>query len=418
MAGLKTFEAWQAGAKRRLPKFAFDFADGGADDEVTLRRNQTAFDDLALIPRVLRGVENASAEVVDLFGRHLALPVLLAPTGDSRILGPQAELAQARGASAAGTISILSGVASMPPDRVAAAVPEPGWAQVFLYRDRQVTQQAVEHVKRLGFSALVLTVDGPVKGNRERDIRNGFQLPLKPTPTMALRNVRHWKWMWDYFTTDPKAGPVDPGLAARIRTVLAARHQQPLSVPAVFHVDQSWEDLEWLRSVWEGPLLLKGVMCGQDADLAVAAGCDGVIVSNHGGRELDGSPASIEVLPEVVAAVGGRAQVLVDGGIRRGTDVVKALSLGATACLVGRPWLFALAVAGAEGVHQMLEQLRSEILHAMQLVGVTSVDQLGPDYIRLRSGTGWEPVPNIGLSNPTQPEVAGGRVFMNAQPKE
>src|SRR5882757_2041329 len=189
MARLKTFEALQAGAKRRLPKFAFDFADGGADDEVTLRRNRSAFDDLALIPRVLRGVENASAEVVDLFGRHLALPVLLAPTGDSRILGPQAELAQARGANAAGTVSILSGVASMPPERVAAAVPEPGWAQIFLYRDRQVTQQVVERVKRLGFSALVLTVDGPVKGNRERDIRNGFQLPLKPTPTMTLRNV-------------------------------------------------------------------------------------------------------------------------------------------------------------------------------------------------------------------------------------
>src|ERR1700722_14065765 len=390
MAELKNFEAWRAGARARLPRFAFDFADGGADDEITLRRNRAAFDDLSLIPRVLRATENASPEL-ELFGRRLRVPVLAGPTGDSRLLGPQAELAQARGASAAGTVSILSGVASMPPGRVAAVVSEPQWAQLFLYRDREVTLRAVDRVKRLGFSALVLTVDGPVKGNRERDVRNGFRLPLKPTARMALGDVRHWRWMWDYFTTDPKTDAA-PGLNTRLSTLLASRRQAPLSVPAVFNANQSWDDLKWFRGIWDGPLLLKGVMCADDAGLALEAGCDGVIVSNHGGRELDGIPASIEVLPEISAAISGRAPVLLDGGIRRGTDVVKALSLGATACLVGRPWLYALAVAGADGVQRMLEQFRSEVLTAMQLVGVTKLDELSPEFVRRRAGTGLEPV--------------------------
>ena len=389
MPAINNFETWRAAARARLPRFAFDFADGGADGEVTLKRNQAAFDDLALIPRVLRGIEHASTEL-ELFGRQLRVPVLLAPTGDSRILGPQAEIAQARGASRAGTVSILSAVASFSPDRVAASVPEPQWAQLFLYRDRETTEGALDRIKRSGFSVLVLTVDGPVKGNRERDIRNGFRLPLTPTVTMAARNARHWKWTWDYFTTDPRSSDV-PGLGARLSTLHENSRRQPLSVPGVFHVDQNWDDLKWLRSVWDGPLLLKGVMCAEDADRAVETGCDGVIVSNHGGRELDGLPASIEVLPEIAAGVAGRTPVLLDGGIRRGTDVVKALSLGATACLVGRPWLYALAVGGTDGVQKMLDQFRGEILTAMQLLGVTKLDQLGSEFVRRRAGTGLEP---------------------------
>ena len=384
-------EGWRAAANRRLPRVAFDFIEGGADDEVTLQRNRTAFDDLTLIPRMLRGVEHASAEL-DLFGQHLRLPVLPAPTGDSRIAGPPGDFAQAKGASAAGTVSILSGVASTAPDQVAAAVPGPQWLQTFLYRDREATQRFVGEAKQLGFAALVLTADGPVKGNRERDTRNGLRLPLKPTPRMALGAARRPRWMWEYFTNnDPrKRLPVDGGLAARTRTLLAHTRQPPLSVPATFNIDQKWEDLHWLRSVWDGPLLLKGVMCGEDAELALEAGCEGVVVSNHGGRQLDAAPASIEMLPEVVAAVGGRMEILIDSGIRRGTDVVKALSLGATACLVGRPWLYALAVAGEHGVKEMLEQLHAEILRAMQLVGANNLDQLDPGNLRRRPGSGWE----------------------------
>ncbi|AQT82384.1 hypothetical protein B1R94_28780 [Mycolicibacterium litorale] len=390
MAALKTVDAWRAEAKRRLPRLAFDFAEGGADDEVTLRRNRTAFDDVALVPRVLRGVEQASTDVADLFGRSLALPVLLAPTGDSRILGPQADLAAARGAQVAGTVSVLSGVASVPPEQIAEAVSEPQWAQIFLYRDPDVTLRALKRLKQLGFAALVVTVDGPVRGNRERDVRNGFSLPLKPSARVAVGNARHWRWMWDYFTNDPRSSTTTTGVAQRITAFAAQRRQPPLSVPALFRVDQNWDDLRWLRDAWDGPLIVKGVMCGEDADLAVEAGCDGVIVSNHGGRELDGAPASIEMLPEVVASVAGRAEVLIDSGFRRGTDVVKALSLGAKACLVGRPWLYAMAVAGEAGVQQMLQQLQAEILTTMQLIGVTSPDQLGPDCVRRRPQFGWE----------------------------
>lgn len=400
MNGLTNFEAWRAAARRRLPGFAFDFADGGVDDETTLRWNRTAFDDVSLIPRMLRAIEDATP-ALELFGQQLQLPVLLAPTGDSRILGPQADLAQAKGASVAGTLSVLSGVASMTPEQVAAAVPEPQWYQTFLYRDRARNVELVERVRALGYSALVLTADGPVKGNRERDLRNGFRLPLKPTARMALGGTGHAKWMRDYFTTDPQseqaAGPLE-----RLRLLREHRRRQPLSVPAVFNVNQSWEDLAWLRTVWDGPLLLKGVMCGEDAELALEAGCDGVIVSNHGGRQLDDAPPSIAMLPEIAAAVGGRGTVLLDSGVRRGTDVVKALSLGATACLVGRPWLYALAVGGEDGVRQLLDQFRDEILRAMQLVGVTRLDQLGPDNVRRRAGSVWERIPQHELGGATR----------------
>ena len=402
MARLRNFQTWRARAKRRLPRKVFDFIDGGADDEVTLRRNRTAFDDLSLVSRQLVAVEAASAEL-DLLGRHLQLPVLLGPAGDSRFAGPQADLAQARGASAGGTISILSAAASIAPDQVAAATPDPPWCQVFLYRDRDFTLEVVAHLKRLGFSALVLTADGAGTHNRERDKRNGMALPLRPTPRTALDAVLRpsWTWgyytnepsfrIWDSFTNEPTAAP-DRGLAARARAFTAHRRQPPLAVREIFDFNYSWEDLHWLRSIWDGPLLLKGVMCGGDAELALAAGCDGLIVSNHGGRELDAAPASIEVLPEIVSAVDGRAQVLIDGGIRRGTDVVKALCLGATACLVARPWLFALAAAGEDGVRQMLEQFQREVISTMQFVGVTSLDQLGPHNLRRRPGSGWEAV--------------------------
>jgi L-lactate dehydrogenase (cytochrome)/(S)-mandelate dehydrogenase len=393
MPGLKNFETWRDGARRRLPQIAFDFIDGGADGEVTLRRNEAAFDDLALIPKVLRGVEGASA-ATELFGRRIDFPVLPAPTGDSRLAGPGADIAQARAADAAGVFSVLSGVASTPPDQVAAVVPEPGWFQTFLFRDREMTMKFVNLARDLGFKALVLTVDGPVKGNRERDIRNGMSLPFRPTSKLALDAVRRTRWMVDFFTRAPKGVEVPPGPGFRTRAFLAHRAQKPLAVNNVFEVDQKWEDLHWLRSVWDGPLLLKGVMCREDAQLAIDAGCDGVVVSSHGGRELDSTPASIEMLPEIAETIGDRATIVFDGGVRRGSDVIKALCLGADACLVGRPWLYSLAVGGEQGVTEMLQTFHEEIVRDMQLMGVTSLDQLGPDNLRRRPGSGWEPIPD------------------------
>jgi len=369
-------------ARRRLPKVVFDFIDGGADDEVTLARNRFAFDDLTLVPRVLRGVRAVSTET-ELFGRRLSMPVLLAPAGNARVAGPQGELAQIGGASDAGTIGVLGGFASISAERVARTVPEPHWFQLYLFRDRGLTLEIVDRVKQLGYGALVVTIDTPLAGNRERDRRNGLSVPLRIGPRTMIDAARHPRWLWHYLTGEPMSPHLEGSLKAA-KGALGQLKSHAEYVHSVLNTEQSWADIEWLRGVWEGPLLVKGILCGDDAELAIAAGCDGVVVSNHGGRQLDGAPASIEALPEVVAAVDGRATVLLDGGIRRGTDVVKALGLGASACLLGRPWLFALAVGGRAGVTAMLEQIRTELVRTLQLMGLSSVAEVGPHVVRRR----------------------------------
>jgi isopentenyl diphosphate isomerase/L-lactate dehydrogenase-like FMN-dependent dehydrogenase len=393
MRRLMNVESWRARASRRLPRVAFDHVDGGADDEVTMRRNRAAFADLALVPRVLRGVRSVSADV-ELFGQRLALPVLLAPTGNVRMGHPCGEVAAAKGASAAGTISVLSGFSSFSPQKVAKAVPVPQWFQLYLFKDRQLIAETVEQVERHGFSALVVTVDAPVAGNRERDRQNGLAVPLKITPRMAADAARRPRWLWQYWTGEPMVPQFASGSLTAARRIgelksLAAYVQSTLNA------EQSWDDIRWLRSVWRGPLLVKGILCAEDAQMAVDVGCDGVIVSNHGGRQLDSAPASVEMLPEVVDAVRGRAEVLVDSGIRRGTDVVKAISLGAKACLIGRPWWYGLIVAGEAGVKAILDGLHEEIMRTLRLMGVTGVSELSPEFLRRRPGSGWEKVTSL-----------------------
>jgi isopentenyl diphosphate isomerase/L-lactate dehydrogenase-like FMN-dependent dehydrogenase len=364
-------------ARRRLPRVAFDFVDGGADDEVTLGRNRSAFDDLALVPRVLAGVGEVCTDT-ELFGQRLRMPVLLAPAGAGLVAGPRAYIAAARGADQAGTISVLSG--SPNAEKVAASSSRPQWCQLYPSRDRARVADAVETAKRLGFSALVLTADVPIAGNRERDVRNGLTVPLRlVTPRIALDAARRPRWLRRYFQN---------GFHAQVREVKTLAE----TVRAALNPQQTWADLRWLRTLWDGPLLLKGVMCGDDASLAVEAGCQGVIVSNHGGRQLDGTPASIEMLPEVVASVNGRAEVLVDSGIRRGSDVVKALCLGAKACLVGRPWVFAVAAGGEAGVARMLEQFHEEITRTLQLLGCGTTGELDSTFLRRRAGTVWQSI--------------------------
>jgi isopentenyl diphosphate isomerase/L-lactate dehydrogenase-like FMN-dependent dehydrogenase len=389
MGRVNNFQTWRSEAKGRLPKVVFDFIDGGAEDEITLRRNRTAFEDLALIPRVLGGVDDVSSEI-ELFGQRLRLPVLLAPAGNARAAGPQGEIAQAKGASAAGTISVLASFTSVPSELVAKSVPEPQWGQLYLLRNRDTTLEIVERAKRLHFSVLVLTADTPVAGNRERDKRNGMKVPLRITPSMAGSVFLRPEWFWHYITGRPIADHVD--LRSPKGPASPARDSKSHAeyVASVLSPKQTWEDLKWLRSIWEGPLLLKGVMCREDAELAIAAGCEGVIVSNHGGRQLDGAPATIEMLPEVVSAVDGRGVVLIDGGIRRGTDVVKALSLGAKACLIGRPWLYGLAAGGDAQVKNVIDEFQSEIVRTLKLMGVSNLAQLGPHNLRRRPGSGWE----------------------------
>ncbi len=355
-------------ARSQLPKPVFDFADGGAEDEWTLRRNETAFDDLALLPRPLDGAATRDLSVT-LFGKKLSLPVVIGPTGLGGLFWPDGERCAARAAHAAGTAYCLSHGSVCTLEQLAETGASPRWMQVFIYRDRGFTRELTERAAKAGYDALVLTTDNQMLGNRERDLRNGFTIPPRFKPTDMAAMALKAEWLWRMRTELKRVtfgNYVRPGETADIKT-LAGR------MASLLDPSMNWKDVAELRKVWTGPLLIKGVLHPDEARKAVEHGVDGVIVSNHGGRQLDGAASSLDALPGVVDAVGGRIPVLVDGGIRRGSDVVKALALGAACCLIGRPQLFGVAVAGEAGVARVLEIYRQEIDRAMGLCGVTSI---------------------------------------------
>lgn len=312
LAEVVNLDDLEALARERLTAMAYEYYAGGAGDEVTLRENRAAFERVSLRYRVLAGVDRRDARTTVL-GQEVSLPVLVAPTAFHGLAHPEGELATARAAGAAGTVMVLSTLATQSVEDVVAAATGPVWFQLYVYKDRAVTEALVRRAEAAGCRALVLTVDSPLLGRRERDVRNRFHLPahltaknLLPAGMGALGPDRHDSGLAAYFHT-----LLDPGLG--------------------------WKDVAWLRSVTRLPLLVKGVVRGDDAARALDEGAHGVIVSNHGGRQLDGAPATLDVLPEVVDAVAGRGEVLLDGGVRRGVDVIKALALGARAVLVGRP---------------------------------------------------------------------------------
>jgi isopentenyl diphosphate isomerase/L-lactate dehydrogenase-like FMN-dependent dehydrogenase len=363
-------------ARAALPRPVFDFADGGAEDERTLRRNESAFDEVELLPRPLDGAGERDLSV-DLFGHRLSLPVIVGPTGLAGLFWPDGECCAARGAAAAGTAICLSHGSVCTLEAFAATGAPPRWMQVFIYRDRGFTRELAERAARAGFDALVLTTDNQLLGNRERDIRNGFAIPPRFRPADLAGMALRLPWLWRMRAELPRitfGNYVRPGETADIK-VLAGRMASLLD-PAM-----SWADVNALRRIWTGPLLLKGVLHPAEARAAIDHGVDGLIVSNHGGRQLDGAPASFDALPAVIEAVGGGIPVLLDGGVRRGADVVKALALGARACLVGRPQLWGLAVAGEVGVAHVLDIYRREIDRVMGLCGVSRIAELGPDLI-------------------------------------
>jgi len=343
-------------ALERLAPLVRDYYASGADDEVTLRDNRAAFDRLKLHYRVMVdvGTRDLTTQVL---GHTVALPVLLAPTAFQRLAHPEGEVATARAAGAAGTIMILSTLSTTPVEEVVAASRGPVWFQLYVYRDRGATEALVRRVEAAGCAALVLTVDAPVLGQRERDVRNRFALP----PGLSVEN------MLSHGMGGVAPGGSDSGLAAYFASLLD---------PAL-----TWKDLEWLRSITRLPVLVKGVVRPDDAVRAVEHGAAGVVVSNHGGRQLDTAPATIDVLPSVVDAVAGRAEVLVDGGVRRGTDVVKAVALGARAVLIGRSALWGLTVAGQDGVAAVLAILRAELHRALALCGCPQIRALGRDLV-------------------------------------
>jgi len=363
-------------AQRVLPRPVFDFADGGAEDEWSLRRNESAFDDIQLLPRPLRGAGERDLSI-ELFGKTLSLPVMIGPTGLSGLLWPDAERSSARAAAKFGTAFCLSHGSVCTIEELAATNASPRWMQVFVYRDRGLTREFSERAKACGYDALVLTIDNQVTGNRERDVRNGFTIPprLAPAEIAAMAIKLGWAFrMRRHLRRITLGNYVRPGEAADM-TRIAGR------LASMLDPSLNWRDVDEIRRYWPGPLILKGVLNPQEAREALSHGVDGVIVSNHGGRQLDGATSGIEALPAVVSAVSGRIPVLVDGGVRRGSDVLKALALGAAACLIARPQLWGLAVAGEAGVTRVLEIFRSEIDRGMALCGASRIADIGPDLL-------------------------------------
>jgi len=331
---LASLADYEGQARRRMTHQAYEYVAGGAADEITLRANREAYDRIRLDPRVLVDVSRLDTRVT-LLGRELPFPILIAPTAYHKMVHPEGELATARGAAAARATMVVSSFSTARVEDIAAAAKEPLWFQLYVQPDRGFTRELVQRVEGAGYQALCLTVDTPTTGARDRQIRAGFALP----PGVAEENLR--------------------------------RGGQP--VPGVLDPSMSWKEVEWLRSHAHVPVLLKGILNPADAARGVEAGAAGLVVSNHGARNLDTLPATIDALPRVVDAVGGRVPVLVDGGIRRGTDVLKAVALGANAVLIGRPYLYGLAVAGADGVAGVVNLLRAELEMAMALTGRPSI---------------------------------------------
>ncbi len=358
-------------ARRRLPRALFDYVDGGAHDEATLEANREDLRRIAFRPRVLVDVGERSLET-GLLGVKQALPLVLAPAGNAGMLSRRGEIAAARAAEAAGIPFCLSTMSIVSMEDVAAGTSRPFWFQLYVMRDRGLTRSLVERAQAAGASALVFTADLPVSGQRDRDLRNGFTVPPRLTPANLLDVLRHPRWIADVLLgpritfanlADSSAGGSD--------IVSVARH-----VALNFDASITWRDVEWARSIWRGPLIVKGILSPEDARLAAQSGADGVVVSNHGGRQLDGAPSTISVLPAIADAVGDRLSVIFDGGIRRGTDVLKALALGADACMIGRAFLYGLAAMGEAGVARSIEILKTEMDTSLALLGRRSIAEL------------------------------------------
>ena len=367
-------------ARRRLPRAVFDYMDGGAGDEVTLRENCHAFQEVVLRPRHAVAMERCDLRT-RVLGNDIAFPAILAPVGYSRLMHPDGELAAARAAGEFGTAFILSTVSGHKLENVKTASTGPVWYQLYMIGGREVAEATIERARVAGFSALVITIDTAIAGMRERDVRNGVKellgnsllakIPFVPDVLM------HPRWLAAFL--------LDGGVPRLENVVAPGAGPLPMMEvgAALARSVITWDDLRWLRKLWSGPLVVKGVLTGEDARRAIDGGADGIVVSNHGGRQLDTVSASLRALPEVVAAVNGQAEVLMDGGVRRGSDIVKALCLGAQSVLVGRAYAYGLGAAGHAGVVRALEILRADLERVLRLMGCACVADLNPSLVGL-----------------------------------
>jgi isopentenyl diphosphate isomerase/L-lactate dehydrogenase-like FMN-dependent dehydrogenase len=364
-------------AKRRLPRVVFDYIDGGADDEITLRENCRAFDEVTFRPKC--AVETPPSDLrTTVLGTPVALPLILAPVGSSRMFYPRGEEVAASAAGAAGMIYTLSTLSGCRLEDVRSATSGPAWYQLYLVGGRDVASATIERARKVGYSALVVTIDTPVAGMRERDVRNGTKELLTRHPWPMLPFVGQFlarpRWLASFLA--------DGGLMCFPNVMLPDGPMQYADVgTALEQSTVTWRDLRWVRDLWNGPIVVKGVHTGEDARRAIDAGAAAVVVSNHGGRQLDGVRATLRTLPEVVAAADGQAEVLLDGGIRRGSDIAKALCLGARAVLIGRAYAYGLGAAGGPGVARAIEILRTGLVRTLKLLGSPSTQELDRSYV-------------------------------------
>jgi L-lactate dehydrogenase (cytochrome) len=367
-------------ARRRLPRGVFDYIDGAAEDEQTLAHNHQAFEAIRFRPRVLRDVSDIDTTTT-LLGRPLPFPLVLAPTGFTRIADPDGELAVARAAARAGLPYTLSTLGTRSIEEVAAAggsVASRLWFQVYVWRDRGLVAEMIRRAAAAGYEALVVTVDTAVLGRRERDVRRGFSLPPKIGLGTFVDGAVHPAWTWKFVRSEPIKFANVAGLDVGDGSTAVSLAEY---VNSQFDAALDWNDLDWMRSVWSGPIVVKGIQTVADAVLAADHGVEAIALSNHGGRQLDGAPAPIELVAPVAQAVGDRIEIICDGGVRRGGDIVKAIALGATACMTGRPYLYGLGAAGERGVDHVIGLFREGMRRTMALVGVDRVDALGPDHV-------------------------------------
>ena len=374
LAAAATIWDLRAVAKRQVPRAVFDYTDGAAESETSLRRSREAFGRVEFVPRVLRDVSSVDLSTT-ILGRPSAMPLVFAPTGFTRLMHQAGEPAVGRAAARLGVPYVLSTLGTTSPEALADAVPAADrWFQLYIWNDRDAVVDLVRRARASGYRALVLTVDTPVAGARLRDIHNGFTIP----PTLSLRTfvdmALHPGWWFDKLTTEPLRFAVFSETGGTVADL----------INRVFDPTITFEDLGWVRDAWDGPIVIKGVQTVDDAIAVVDAGADAIVISNHGGRQLDRAPTPLEQLPAIAGAVGDRAEVYIDGGVLNGADVIASVAMGARAVLVGRAYLYGLMAGGERGVQRAGDLLQKEAARTMQLLGARTTAELTTDRVRLR----------------------------------
>ena len=367
-------------ARQRLPRSVFNYIDGGADDELTMVRNQQGFEQIEFRPRVLCNIQEIDTSTT-LLGKRLPLPLVFSPTGMTRAVTPGGEMDVARSTARSEIPYVLSTLSTCSIEEVAQGSSGPHWFQVYIWKDRTLVKELLDRAAQAGYEAIVITVDTTVLGNRERDLRSGFTVPPKLGLDTILDGILHPSWTWRFVRSKPI-------LFSNVVGKSVGDGNDPASLSQYlkdqFDSSISWKDIEWFQQHWNGPILIKGIQSVEDARLAAKAGIPAIIVSNHGGRQLDGAPPAIELIEPIADAVGSDLEILCDGGIRRGSDIAKAIALGARACMIGRPYLYGLATAGERGVDFTIRLLQEDLARTLALTGCPSVQKIGRDLVRIR----------------------------------